>query len=146
MKSKGELQMILPDGTEVTDLSVKNLKKYMVDMNLSNWNIVIIRKSTGDEFEVQVKEGVIPEGFFELRKKVKVEKTATPEEIEEFRTQWEAVRDAFLTQPDWELFEGVEEPEGEEPDVVGGAIFFSILVIGLGLLLVLSLRVRVKVR
>ena len=55
-------------------------------------------------------------------------------------------RDAFLTQPDWELFEGVEEPEGEEPDVVGGAIFFSILVIGLGLLLVLSLRVRVKVR
>ena len=146
VKSKGELQMILPDGTEVTDLSVKNLKKYMVDMNLSNWNIVIIRKSTGDEFEVQVKEGVIPEGFFELRKKVKVEKTATPEEIEEFRTQWEAVRDAFLTQPDWELFEGVEEPEEEEPDVVGGAIFFSILVIGLGLLAVLSLRVRAKVR
>ena len=89
---------------------------------------------------------MIPEGFFELRKKVKVEKTATPEEIEEFRTQWEAVRDAFLTQPDWELFEGVEEPEEEEADVVGGAIFFSILVIGLGLLLVLSLRVRVKVR
>jgi len=45
--------------------------------------------------------------------------------------QWEAVRDAFLTQPDWELFEGIEEPEEEEPDVVGGAIFFSILVIGL---------------
>jgi len=78
---------------------------------------------------VQVKEGVIPEGFFELRKKVKVEKTATPEEIDEFRAQWEAVRDAFLTQPDWVLFEGVEEPE-EEPDVVGGAIFFSMLVIG----------------
>jgi len=129
--SKGELQMILPDGTEITDLSVKNLKKYMVDMDLSTWNFVTIRKSTGEEFEVQVKEGVHPEGFSELRKKVKVEKTATPEEIDEFRMQWEAVRDAFLTQPDWELFEGVEEPEEEEQDVVGGAIFFSILVIAL---------------
>ena len=51
--------------------------------------------------------------------------------------QWEAVRDAFLTQPDWELFEGVEEPEEAEPDVVGGAIFFSILVIALISLLAL---------
>jgi hypothetical protein len=131
--SKGELQMILPDGIEVTDLSVKNLKKHMVDMDLSTWNFVIIRKSTDEEFEVQVKEGVHPEGFFELRKKVNVEKTATPEQIDEFRRQWEAVRDAFLTQPDWELFEGVEEPE--EPFPVGGAIFFSILMIGLILLL-----------
>ena len=140
--SKGELRLILPDGTEVTDLSVKNLKKYMVDMDLGNWNFVIIRKSTGDEFEVQVKEGVIPEAFSELRKKVKVEKTATPEEIDEFRVQWEAVRDAFLTQPDWELFEGVEEPEESFP--VGGAIFFSMLVIGLGLLLVLSIRGKAR--
>jgi formylmethanofuran dehydrogenase subunit E len=134
--------MILPDGTEVTDLSVKNLKKYMVDMDLSNWNFVIIRKSTGDEFEVQVKEGVHPESFFELREKVKVEETATPEEIDEFRGKWEETRDKFLTSPDWELFEGVEEPE--EPFPVGGAIFFSILVIGLGLLLVLSLRGKAR--
>lgn len=133
--SKGELQMILPDGTEVTDLSVNNLKRYMVDMDLSTWNFVIIRKSTGDKFEVQVKEGVHPESFFELRKRVNVDKTASPEEIGEFRGKWEAVRDAFLTQPDWELFEDVEEPEEEEPDVVGGATFLSILVIGLILLL-----------
>ena len=133
--SKGELQMILPDGTEVTDLSVKNLKKYMVNMDLSTWNFVIIRKYTGDEFEVQVKEGVHPESFFELRKKVNVDRTASPEEIDEFRGKWEAVRDAFLTQPDWEIFEGVEEPEEEEPDLVGGAAFLSILVIGLILLL-----------
>ncbi|MHC1611120.1 MAG: hypothetical protein ACXQTW_05940 [Candidatus Methanospirareceae archaeon] len=54
-----------------------------------------------------LKEGVFPEDFFELRKKVRFDlKNATEE----------------------------------------GAIFFSILVIGLGLLVVLSLRVRVKVR
>ena len=115
----------------------------MVDMDLSTWNFVIIRKSTDEEFEVQVKEGVHPESFFELRKKVNVEKTATPEQIDEFRGQWEEVRDAFVTQPDWELFEGVEEPE--EPFPVGCAIFFSILVIWLILLLALMYS-RKKVR
>lgn len=40
-----------------------------------------------------------------------------------------------IDSPDYELFEGVEEPEEEEPDVMGGAIFFSILVTGLILLL-----------
>jgi hypothetical protein len=35
---------------------------------------------------------------------------------------WEEVRNAFITQPDWELFEGVEEPEEPLPTV---AIAFS---------------------
>ena len=101
-----------------------------------------------DSFEVVLKEGVFPEDFFELRKKVKfgVPEKATSEERTLFKSEWEDTRDKFLTLQDWELFEGVEEPEGEEADVVGGAIFFSILVIGLGLLVVLSLRVRAKVR
>jgi len=43
-----------------------------------------------------------------------------------------------IDSPDYELFEGVEEPEEEEPDVMGGAIFFSILVTGLILLLGLA--------
>ena len=43
----------------------------------------------------------------------------------------------FLTLPDWELFENVEEP----PSPVSGAIFLSVLVIGLTFLLTgLSLR------
>jgi len=124
--NKGELHMILADGTVVTDLSVPSLQKYMKDMGIESWNFIIIRKSTGEEFEVQVKEDIFPEGFEELRKKVKMEKTATKEEIDEFRTMWEEVRDAFLTLPDWELFEGIEKPFP-----VGGAVFFSLLVIGL---------------
>jgi len=39
---------------------------------------------------------------------------------------WEEVRDGFLTLPDWELFDGIEEPFP-----VGGAIFLGVLVIGL---------------
>ena len=124
--SKGELQMILADGTEVTDLSVPSLKKHMKNMGIETWNFIIIRKSTGEQFEVQVVEDVFPEGFSELRDRVKVEETATGEEIDEFRAQWEEVRDAFLTLPDWELFEGIEEPFPTE-----GAIFLGVLVTGL---------------
>lgn len=124
--SKGELQMILADGTEVIDLSVPSLKKHMKNMGLETWNITIVRKSTGEQFEVQVLEDVLPEGFSDLRDKVKVEGTATPEEIDEFRANWEEVRDAFLTLPDWELFEGVSEPFPTE-----GAVFLGVVVIGL---------------
>ncbi len=124
--NKGELRMILADGTEVTDLSVPSLKKHMKDMGIETWNIIIIRKSTGEEFGVQAVEDIFPEGFDELRRKVKMEGTATPEEAGEFRVMWEEVRDGFLTLPDWELFDGIEEPFP-----VGGAIFLGVLVIGL---------------
>ena len=124
--NKGELRMILADGTEVTDLSVPNLKKHMKVMGIETWNIIIVRKSTDEQFEVQAVEDISPEGFDELRRKVKMEGTATPEEAGEFRVMWEEVRDGFLTLPDWELFDGIEEPFP-----VGGAIFLGVLVIGL---------------
>jgi len=113
--NKGELHLILPDGTEVTDLSPPSLNKNMKKaMTIENWNFIIIRKSTGEQFEVQAVEDIFPEGpedFGALRLKVKVEGTATPAETDEFRAKWEEVRDAFLTQPDWELFEGISEPQ-----------------------------------
>ena len=146
-KTMGEYKIVLPDGTEITNMTNKNLKKLSKDNTLDNFRFDICRRSTGECFEVVLKEGVFPGDFFELRKKVKFDpKNATEEERTLFKSEWEDTRDKFLTLQDWELFEGVEEPEEEEADVVGGAIFFSILVIGLGLLLVLSLRVRVKVR
>ena len=124
--NKGELEMILADETEVTDLSIPSLKKHMKGMGIETWNIIIIRKPTGEQFEVQAVEDIFHEGFSELRDKVNVEGTATPEEIDEFRAMWGEVRDVFLTLPDWELFEGVSEPFP-----VGGAIFLGVLVVGL---------------
>ena len=44
--------------------------------------------------------------------------------MDRFRSEWEEVRNAFLTKPDWELFEGIEEPK---EDVTSGIIFLSIL-------------------
>ena len=129
--NKGEFHMILPDGTEVTDLSPKNVKKLSAGMDVSNWNFVITRKSTGEKFKVQLREDVHPEGYFELREKVKfgIPEMATGEEVERFTTLWVELRDAFLTQPDWELFEDIEEPQ--EPLPTGGIVFSSLLVVGL---------------
>ncbi|MDI6810162.1 MAG: hypothetical protein QMD80_00520 [archaeon] len=137
VETKGEYKIILLNGTEVTNMSNKNLKIISKDNTLDNFRFDVCRNSTGECFEVVLKEGVFPEDFFELRKKVKFDpENATSEERALFKSEWEDTRDKFLTLPDWELFEGVEEPEEEEePAVVGGAIFFSILVIGLILFL-----------
>ncbi|MDI6885735.1 MAG: hypothetical protein QMD22_05190 [archaeon] len=139
VETKGEYKIILLNGTEVTNMSNKNLKIISKDNTLDNFRFDVCRNSTGECFEVVLKEGVFPEDFFELRKKVMFDpENATSEERALFKSEWEDTRDKFLTLPDWELFEGVEEPEEEEePAVVGGAIFFSILVIGLILFLVL---------
>ena len=106
-KSEGEFNLILPDGTEVTNYSPKNLKPISKDMTIDNWNFVIVRKSTGERFEVWVKENVFSENrFFELRRKVKFTKTATDEEKKQFRSMKEKIVDAVKTQSDDKLFEG----------------------------------------
>jgi len=136
-KTKGEYKIILPDGTEVTNMTEKNLKKVSKDNTLDNFRFDICRKSTGECFEVVVKEGVFPDDYFELRKKVKygIPEDATTEEKALFKSEWAAVREKFLTNPDWELFEGIEEPE--EPFPVGSAIFFLISLIGPVVLLIM---------
>lgn len=124
--NKGELHLILPDGTEAIDLStpsLMNLKKQPLGME--SWNLIIIRKTTGDEFEIQVREDIFPKGFNELRTK-KMQGTATPDEEGLFMSQWAEVRNAFLTQPDWVLFKGIEEPE--EPSPTAAISFSSALI------------------
>jgi hypothetical protein len=138
---KGELEMILADGTEVTDLSVPSLNEHAKDAGLETWSAIIIRKSTGEQFEVQVREDVIPEGFDELRVKVEVEETATLGETSKFRAMWAEVRDAFLTQPDWVLFEGLMGRF-----LVGGAIFLGVFIIGITTAIFLMMRGRKKRR
>ena len=136
--NKGELEMILADGTEVTDLSVPSLKKHM---GIVAWNVIVIRKSTGEQFEVQVAEKIFPEGFEELRVKVEVEETATLAETDKYRTMWQEVRNAFLTQPDWVLFEGLMGRF-----LVGGAIVLGVLLLGVMTAIILIMRGRRKKR
>ena len=125
-KTEGEFHIILPNGAKIMNKSVRNLKKYGANTNIDNWKFNISRKSTGEYFVVDVKDEVFPDDFFDLRRKVRygIPEAATEEEVDRFRSEWEEVRNAFLTKPDWELFEGIEEPK---EDVTSGIIFLSIL-------------------
>ena len=126
-KTEGEYKVILPDGTEVMDLSQSNLKKISKGNSRDNFRFDICRKSTGDCYEVAVKEGVFPAGYFELRKKVKfsVPAEATAAEKKTFKSEWADVRDKFLLQPDQELFEGVKKP-ASAPKEPGFEVVFAI--------------------
>lgn len=116
-KTKGEFKIVLPDGTEVTNMSNKNLKKLSKNNTLNNFVFTICRKSTNECFDAVVKDDVFPADFFELRRKVKFG-NATSEERALFKSEWEKVRDAFLTKPDWELFEGIEKPKEDLTSVL----------------------------
>ena len=59
LNRKGDFRIELPEGT-----STGNIKP-------CNFVYAFLRKSTGDILEVQVKESVFPEGFFQMKKKLK---------------------------------------------------------------------------
>ena len=73
--------------------------------NLSNANFVFsfIRKSTNDSIEIQIKEEVFPESYFELRKQVKFGK-ATQKEKEAFKSAKQKLKYRLMNLPSDELF------------------------------------------
>ncbi|MBN1431780.1 MAG: hypothetical protein JW931_03310 [Methanomicrobiaceae archaeon] len=127
----GQLQVLRFDGTEIEDLSNPSLKSASSERSMDNYHFIITRLSTGEYVEISVSDGMFPEDFFDLRKKVKVEKTSTEDENNLFLSEWGETRDKFLESQDWEIFNEIEEPEEEEPDVTGGAIFLTCLICGL---------------
>jgi formylmethanofuran dehydrogenase subunit E len=82
-------------------------------LSLNNYRYKFTNLDTGDEFEVQVKEGIFPPGFFELRAKAKSGR-ATDQEKALFASQRGEIRDKFLDLDDDELF-NFEEEEEETP-------------------------------
>jgi len=128
-KETGTFNLILADGTEVTDFSKKNIKKISGDIGPEDCRFTIIRESTGESIDLAINDDIFPSDYFDLRKKVKITKDATPEESQKFLDEWVALRDAALTKPAWELFKGIDEPPEEEPDVFGGGIFLSIFIL-----------------
>ena len=98
---------------------------------MDNYHFIITRLSTGDSVEISVSDEMFPEDFFDLRKKVKVEKTSSGEEDALFLSEWSDTRNRFLESQDWEIFNEIEEPEKEEPDVMGGSVFLACLICGL---------------
>ena len=70
-----------------------------------NFVFTFVRKSTGEQVTVRVKEKIIPKDFSMLRKKVKFDLTATPEEKKKFKSVKKEFKNKFLTLPSDELFE-----------------------------------------
>lgn len=106
--SRGEAQIEMAEGVTEQNLDVD---AFWYEFNNTD---------TEESFETQVLEGVYPDGFFELRTKVRMGE-ATEAEKADFASRWEEARDNFLT---WELDELFEvEEEKAEPAPVWQLVF-----------------------
>ena len=92
-----------------------------LNLTTENYRYVVTNLDTGESFEAQVREGILPDRFMELRTKVKTGKASDAENAE-FSRKWDEVRDKFLTLEASELFEFEEDVE-EESAPVGQMVF-----------------------
>jgi len=94
-KTRKDFTLELPEGTDLENITMEN------------WAFILIRKSTGEQIKIWVKEEVFPGGseeFFDLRKKVKFERTATPEEKETLKSTNQELRKVLINLPVDKLF------------------------------------------
>ncbi|RKX70796.1 hypothetical protein DRP53_03795 [candidate division WOR-3 bacterium] len=94
-KTRGDFKLGLPEGTDIANISK------------DNWVFIIARKPTKERIKIWLKEEVFPGGperYFDLRKKVKFEKTATAEEKERFESAKEKLKRRLLSWPIDKLF------------------------------------------
>ena len=101
------------------------------DFTLDAYQYSFTNLDTGDTFEARVKDGVFPDGFFELRTKVKTEQAAEAEEAR-FSQMWERARDSFIEMEDDQLFDFDEEEEQEKMPIGQMAFAFGLLATVLG--------------
>lgn len=102
VKTRGDFILELPEGTDAVNLLE------------DNWSFTFIRKSTGEQIRIHVKEGIFPEGaegFLNVRKKVKFEKTATKDEKETFELAKQELKNIFMNLSADKLFEFKKEKE-----------------------------------
>ena len=154
---RGDVEIVCghpSDGHEETFEHILNsvedltMEKGDADLAEEHYVYTFVRKSTGDSITITVNEVNFSEGFFDLRKKCKA-KTATPEEMKTFKLGKEELKESFMFLPISELFSlephaGETAMEEPEVNIVGGAIFFSILVIGLILSIALIYRRKAR--
>jgi hypothetical protein len=124
--NSGKLEFFLQDGSIVNDKSESAIKKASKARTAESYWFEVTRLSTGDSVRLTVKDEVFPEGFAEMRKKVKMEKTASVDEIKQFAADYTIVRDGMLQNRDYEIFNEIEEPD-ESVDLLGGGIFLALL-------------------
>ena len=94
-KTRKDFALELPEGTSLSNIS------------MDNWVFTFIQKSTSKQIKVWLKEEAFPGGsedFFKLRKKVKFEKTAAPEEKKAFKSAKQELKKTLMSLPLDKLF------------------------------------------
>jgi len=113
----------LPEGTDILNLTIEN------------YNYKFIEKSTGYMVVVSVKDGLFPDGFFEMRKKCKT-KVATPDEKSAFKLMKGEIKEKILYLPAEEIFEvehigsGMISPEELFDSLTGEWAFEGSMILG----------------
>jgi len=134
--SAGRLTLVAPNGSALADYSKQVRMAIAKNRCLDDYRFEVTRLSTGESVTLTLREDLFPEGFFELRRAVNVDKTATEAESAEFLEKWSSLRADILQKPDYELFNEIEPPEEEEPDVLCGGVFLALLcIMGAGIVL-----------
>ena len=72
---------------------------------IKNYVFTIIRKSNGKSITIKVRPNIIPVELFKLRKKIKLDGTATTEDKKKFKKIKNKVKNNFMRLPIKELFE-----------------------------------------
>jgi len=134
LKMENGVFEIVPDNIKIENMSAPYLHELSKNMSTEDWKFEISNISTGESFVVEVKEDVFPEDFFELRKKVVFDKTATEKENQEFMWQWSSINDRFQGSEDYEIFKALEEPT---PDPVT-IIVLIVVILAIGILAVIT--------
>jgi len=94
-KTRKDFNLKLPEGTSPQNLSIDNLV------------FTFTRKSTGKQIKIWVKEEIFPIGykeFFNLRKKAKFDKMATPKEKKAFKLAKQELKEIVMSLPVDSLF------------------------------------------
>ncbi|MBW2636999.1 MAG: hypothetical protein JRC86_05675 [Deltaproteobacteria bacterium] len=122
LNSSDDVTVELPEGTDI------------VNLTLENYNYRFIERSTGHMVVVSVKDGIFPDGFFELRKRCKTN-TATPDEMSAFKLAKNEIKEKILYLPAEEIFEvehtggGMISPEELFESLLGEWAFEGSMVI-----------------
>ncbi len=112
LNSSDDITVDLPEGTDIVNLTAEN------------YNYRFIEKSTGDMVVVSVKDGLFPDGFFEMRKRCKTG-VATPDEKSAFKLAKGELKEKILYLPTEEVFE-VEYTRGGSSTVLTAEIIPAI--------------------
>ena len=108
LNSSDDVTVELPEGTDSVNLTVEN------------YNYRFIEKSTGDMVVASMKDGLFPDGFFDMRKRCKTG-VATPDEKSAFKLAKGELKEKILYLPAEEVFE-VEYIEGGSSTVLTAEI------------------------